>query len=131
MDWMTTSPEAIRFTLSLKSLQKALNCPDFLASVNIFIVRSISALVMFPLSGYVYSPMASTTIAASIMPIEGIFKIHALPLNSGFKSSAQVFIGRLIRSGLIPRVSALYTVGISVTYLLGSDENSFEVAPFK
>ena len=83
IDWMTTSPEAIRFTLSLKSLQKALNCPDFLASVNIFIVRSISALVMFPLSGYVYSPMASTTIAASIMPIEGIFKIHALPLNSG------------------------------------------------
>ena len=74
---------------------------------------------------------ASTTIAASIMPIEGIFKIHALPLNSGFKSSAQVFMGRLIRSGLIPRVSALYTVGINVTYLLGSDENSFELAPFK
>ena len=65
------------------------------------------------------------------MPIEGIFKIQALPLNSGFKSSAQVFMGRLIRSGLIPRVSALYTVGINVTYLLGSDENSFELAPFK
>ena len=62
---------------------------------------------MFPLSGYLYSPIASTTMAASIIPIEGIFKIEAFPLNSGFNNSAQLLIGLLIKSGLIPRVSAL------------------------
>jgi hypothetical protein len=35
-----------------------------------------------------------------MMPIDGMFKIAALPLNSGFSSSAQEPIGRLIRSGL-------------------------------
>ena len=63
---------------------------------------SISALVMLPLSGYLCSPDASTT-----MPIEGMFRIAALPLNSGFSSSFQDSIGRLIRSGRIPSVSAL------------------------
>ena len=52
IDWITVSPEAIRLTLSLKSFQKARNWPAFLASVRIFMVRSISALVMLPLSGY-------------------------------------------------------------------------------
>ena len=52
-------------------------------------------------------PMASTTIAASMMPIEGMFKIDALPLNSLFSSSAQEVMGRLIRSGRMPSVSAL------------------------
>ena len=75
--------------------------------------------------------MASTTIAASIIPIDGILRIQALPLNSGFNSSAQVFIGLLIRSGLIPRVSALYTVGIKVAYLVGSLENSVEFGPLR
>ena len=107
IDWITTSPDAMRFTLSLKSLQKARNWPAFFASVKIFIVRSISALVMFPLSGYVYSPIASTTIAASIIPIEGMFRMQAFPLNSGLRSSAHVFMGLLIRSGRIPKVSAL------------------------
>ena len=62
---------------------------------------------MLPLSGYLYSPIDSTTIAASIIPIDGIFKIEALPLNSGFNNSAQVLIGLFIRSGRIPSVSAL------------------------
>ena len=52
IDWITVSPEAIRLTLSLKSFQKARNWPTFLASVNTFMVRSISAFVMLPLSGY-------------------------------------------------------------------------------
>jgi hypothetical protein len=51
--------------------------------------------------------MASTTIAASMMPMDGMFRIAALPLNSGFSSSAQESIGRLIRSGRMPSVSAL------------------------
>ena len=51
MDWMTTSPEAIKFTLSSKDFQNARNWPFFLASVKIPSVRSISSLVMLPLSG--------------------------------------------------------------------------------
>ena len=107
IDWITVSPEAIRLTLSLKSFQNARNWPAFLASVSIFMVRSISALVMLPLSAYLYWPVASTTIAASMMPIEGMLRIEALPLNSGLSSSAQMLIGRLIRSGRMPSVSAL------------------------
>src|SRR5471030_3128028 len=90
---------------------------------------SISFLVMLPLSGYLYLPMASTTIAASIMPIEGMFRIEALPLNSGFNNSAQEVIGRLMRSGRMPRVSALYVVGINVTHCVGVAENLVEPSP--
>ena len=75
--------------------------------------------------------MASTTIAASIMPIDGMFNIEAFPLNSGFNSSAHELIGLLIKSGRMPKVSALYTVGISVTYCVGSDANSFDLAPLR
>src|SRR5882762_3226886 len=107
IDWITVSPDAIRLTDSLKSFQNARNWPAFLASVRIFIVMSISVLVMLPLSGYWYFPVASTTIAASMMPIEGMLRMAALPLNSGFKSSAQELMARLMRSGLMPSVSAL------------------------
>ena len=113
----------------MKSDQNARNWPAFFASVIIFIVRSISFLVIFPLSGYLYSPMASTTMAASMIPIDGMFKIEALPLNSGFSSSAQVLIGRPIRSGLMPNVSALYTVGMSVTHSVGVLEKVFDISP--
>src|SRR5207237_1749625 len=65
------------------------NWPAFLASVSTFMVKSISALVMLPLSAYLYWPVASTTRAASMMPIEGMLRIEALPLNSGLSSSAQ------------------------------------------
>src|SRR6185503_20682341 len=94
IDWMTTSPEAMRLTLSLKSFQNARNWPAFLASIRVLIVRSISALVMLPLSAYLWMPLASTTIAASMMPIEGMLRIAALPLNSGVGSWAQEPIGR-------------------------------------
>src|ERR1043165_1128141 len=93
IDWITVSPEAIRFTLSLKSFQNARNWPAFFASVRVFMVRSISALDMLPLSLYLWTPIASTTIAASMMPIDGMLRIDALPLNSGFRSSAQELIG--------------------------------------
>ena len=83
IDWITTSPDAIRFTLSLKSDHRNGTGPEF-ASIRMPMVRSISSRVMFPLSGYWYSPMDSTTIAASIIPIDGMFRIDALPLNSGF-----------------------------------------------
>ena len=51
--------------------------------------------------------MASQTIAISIIPIDEMSSIEALPLNSGLSSSAHVLIGLLIRSGRIPKVSAL------------------------
>ena len=129
IDWITTSPEAIRLTLSLKSFHRLRNWPAFLASIRVLIVRSISALVMLPLSGYLYRPEASTTIAASMMPIDGMFRIAALPLNSGFSSSAQELIGRLIRSGRMPSVSALYTVGIRLMNWVGVAENFLLFSP--
>src|SRR6202795_546223 len=129
MDWMTVSPEAIRFTLSLKSFQNARNWPAFFASISTLVVRSISALVMLPLSLYLCLPVDSTTIAASMMPIDGMFRIEALPLNSGFSSSDHELIGRLIRSGRMPSVSALYTVGMSVIHWVGAAANLVEVGP--
>ena len=83
IDWMTVSPEAIRLTLSLKSFQNARNWPAFLASVSTPMVMSISALVMLPLSGYLYLPVASTTIAASMMPIDGNVEDGGLALELG------------------------------------------------
>ena len=107
IDWITTSPEAIRFTDSSKVFQNARNWPAFFASVKIAMVRSISSFVMLPLSPYRISPIASQTMAASMMPMEAMFRIDALPLNSGLSSSVQLPMGRPIRSGRIPRVSAL------------------------
>src|ERR1700755_3402723 len=107
IDWITTSPDAIRLTLSLKSFQNARNWPAFFASVITFMVRSISSFVILPLSAYLYLPVASTTIAASMMPIEGMLRIEALPLNSGLSNSDQELIGRLMISGRMPSVSAL------------------------
>src|SRR3984957_17334132 len=69
IDWITVSPDDIRLTLSLKPFQNARNWRAFLASVRTFIVMSISAFVMLPLSGYLCFPVAPTTIAASMMPI--------------------------------------------------------------
>src|SRR4029077_18019725 len=107
IDWITTSPEAIRLTLSLKSFQNARNWPDFFVSVMTAIVLSLSAVVMLPLSTYLTLPVASDAIAASVMPIDGMSRIAVLPLNSGLRSSAQDAIGRLIKSGRMPSVSAL------------------------
>ena len=54
---------------------------------------------MLPLSAYLWMPMASTTIAASMMPMDGMFRMAALPANSGLSSSAHELMGRLIGSG--------------------------------
>ena len=107
IDWITTSPDAIRLTDSSKVVQKARNWPDFFASIKILMVLSISSLVMLPLSPYLMSPRDSIAIAASMMPIEGTSRIADLPLNSGFNSSRQCSIGRFTISGRMPRVSAL------------------------
>src|SRR6202158_514659 len=111
IDWITTSPDAIRLTLSLKSFQNARNCPAFFASIITAIVLSISAVVMLPLSTYFTLPVASDAIAASMMPIDGISRIATLPLNSGLSSSAQDAIGRLIKSGRVRRVAGV-VVGV-------------------
>jgi len=107
MDWITTSPEAIRLTLSSKDFQKARNWPARLASMKIAMVLSISSRVMFPLSPYWISPIDSQTMAMSMIPMAEMSRIEALPLNSGFSSSDQLLIGRPIRSGRMPSVSAL------------------------
>ncbi len=52
IDWMITSPDAIRFTLSSKLFQKARNWPAFLVSIRKAMVLSISGFVMLPLSPY-------------------------------------------------------------------------------
>ena len=44
IDWMTTSPEAIRLTLSSKLFQKARNWPAFFVSIRKAMVLSISGL---------------------------------------------------------------------------------------
>src|SRR4249919_470730 len=90
IDWITTSPDAIRLTLSSKDFQNARNWPSPLVLMRKSMVLSISALVMLPLSAYLMLPAASMIIAASMMPIEGMFKMEALPLNFGSMISAQV-----------------------------------------
>src|SRR5579872_1228343 len=97
IDWITTSPDAIRLTDSSKVFQNARNCPDFLASVMIFKVLSSSALVMLPLSPYFTSPIDSQTIAASMMPIDEMLRIEALPLYFGSSSCFHCVIGSLTR----------------------------------
>src|SRR2546426_5138912 len=66
IDWITTSPDAMRFTLSLKSFQNARNCPAFFASMSVLIVRSISGFVMLPLSRYLTKPEIDLTIKTLI-----------------------------------------------------------------
>src|ERR1700744_1305847 len=98
IDWITTSPDDIRLTLSLKSFQKARNWPAFFALVMMAMVLSISAVVMLPLSPYLTLPVASQALAASMMPIAGTLRIADLPLKSGSSNSARLSIGFLIRS---------------------------------
>ena len=85
IDWITTSPEAMRLTNSSKVFQKARNWPSFLVLIRKSMVLSISALVMLPLSPYFTMPADSQIIAASMMPIEGMFRIDVLPLNFGIE----------------------------------------------
>src|SRR2546422_3772483 len=88
IDWITTSPDAIRLTDSSKVVQKARNWPDFFASIKILMVLSISSLVMLPLSPYLMSPRDSIAMAASMMPIEGDRKSTRLNSSHGYISYA-------------------------------------------
>src|SRR5271169_505002 len=110
IDWITTSPDAIRLIDSSKLFQNARNWPAFLASVRTAMVLSISDLVMLPLSGYFMTPIDSQTIAASMMPIDEMLRIDALPLYFGSSICFHWVIGSLTRSGRIPSVSALKIV---------------------
>ena len=126
IDWITTSPAAIRLTLSSKVDQKARNWPSFFSAIRASIVLSISSLVMLPLSPYFRSPRASSAIAASMIPIEGMLTSAVLPLNSGLNSSTQLLISRPTRSGRMPRVSALEIVGMAVARPVGAAANSVD-----
>ena len=50
IDWMTTSPEAIRFTDSSKVFHSARQWPAFFSSISLPMVCSISSRVRLPLS---------------------------------------------------------------------------------
>ena len=54
-----------------------------------------------------------------MMPMVGLSCSAALPLNSGLSRSAQLVILRPVRSGRMPSVSPLVTVGIAVTHSVG------------
>src|SRR5271155_5182384 len=131
IDWITTSPEAIRLIDSSKLFQNARNWPAFLASVKTPMVLSISALVMLPLSPYFITPSDSQIIAASMMPIDEMLRIAALPLYFGSISCFHWVIGSLIRSGRMPSVSALKIVGIRLNHWVGCLEKVFESLPVR
>ncbi len=120
MDWITTSPDAIRLTDWSNEPQNERNWPDCLISCIAAIVLSISALVMLPLLPYLMSPRASSAMATSITPIVGLSCSAALPLNAGSMRSAQLSIGRPTRSGRMPSVSALVVVGTPVRNAVGA-----------
>src|SRR6516162_9243446 len=121
IDWTTTSPEAIRFTDWSKFVQKARNWPDFLTPVMISKVLSISARLMLPLLPYLMSPRASSAIATSTVPTTATSLSAALPLYFGLIKSLQLVIASLppTRSGRTPSVSALNTVGTTVSQSVG------------
>ena len=107
IDWMTTSPAAIRFTLSSNVFHSARKWPAFFSSISLAIVLVSSSCVGLPLSPYFISPAASSAMMASMMPMVGMFWIAALPLKSGESRSAQLVMSRPTRSGRMPSVSAL------------------------
>ena len=107
IDWITTSPDAIRFTLSSNVFHSARKWPPFFSSISRAMVLVSSSWVGLPLSPYFISPADSSAIMASMMPLVGMFWIAVLPLKSGEIRSAQVVISRPTRSGRMPSVSAL------------------------
>src|SRR6201990_3103193 len=115
IDWITTSPDAIRFTDWSNVVQNERNWPERLISIIVSMVLSISAFVMLPLLPYLTWPLASIAMATSITPTVGWSCSAALPLKSGLIRSAQLVIGRLTRSGRTPSVSALVTVRTAVS----------------
>src|SRR5260221_13554997 len=129
IDWITTSPDAIRFTDWSNEVQNERKCPVFLMSIMIAMVLSISAFVMLPLLAYLTSPRASIAIATSMMPTVGLSWSAGLPLNSGLIRSFQLVIGRPVRSGRTPSVSALVTDGMPVSHSVGLVANFWPSGP--
>src|ERR1700757_3546307 len=129
IDWIPTSPEAIRFTDWSNVVQNERNWPDRLISIIVSMVLSISARVMLPLLPYLTWPLASIAIATSITPTVGWSCSAALPLNSGLTRSAQLEIGRPTRSGRMPSVSALVTVGTAFSQSVGPAANVLRAGP--
>src|SRR6266849_4671098 len=129
IDWITTSPEAIRLTDWSKLDQNERKCPDFLIAIIVSMVLSISAWVMLPLLPYLRSPRASSAIATSMTPTVGWSCNAALPLNSGLIRSAQLLIGRPTISGRMPSVSALVMLGMPVSQSVGLLENFWPSGP--
>src|SRR5258707_13777815 len=119
IDWITTSPDAIRFTDWSNDDQKERKWPDFLTSIITLRVLSISSLVMLPLLPYLMSPRASIAIATSMMPMVGLSCRAALPLNSLESRSPQLVIGRPTRTGRMPSESPLETGGTPVSHPVG------------
>jgi hypothetical protein len=99
IDWITTSPEAIRLTDWSDDDQNERNWPDCLMSSILSTVLSISARVMLPLLPYWMSPRASSAMATSMMPMVGLSWIAVRPLKSGLSTSAQLVTLRPVRSG--------------------------------
>src|ERR1700722_2252270 len=116
IDWITTSPEAIRLTDWSNDDQNERNWPDCLTSIMTLTVLSISSFVILPLLPYLTWPPASSAMATSMTPIAGLSWIAALPLKSELRMSAQLSTLRPTRSGRMPSVSPLVTVGMAVTH---------------
>src|ERR1700730_5904811 len=129
IDWITTSPDAIRFTDWSKLDQNERKWPDFFTSIIVLMVLSISSLVMLPLLPYLMSPRASSAIATSMTPTVGWSCSAALPLNSGLSRSAQLLTGRPTKSGRMPSVSALVMVGVPVNHSVGAFEQAGQSDP--
>ena len=81
---------------------------------------------MLPLLPYLIWPLASIAMATSITPTVGWSCNAALPLKSGLIRSAQLVTGRPTRSGRMPSVSALVTVGTPVSQSVGSAAKVFQ-----
>src|SRR5258708_10516355 len=125
IDWITTSPDAIRFTDWSNDDQKERKWPDFLTSIITLRVLSISSLVMLPLLPYLMSPRASIAIATSMMPMVGLSCSAALPLKSLDNRSPQLVIGPPPSSPRMPSESALVSVGTPVTHSVGAPPVTF------
>ena len=93
IDWITTSPAAIRFTLSSKVFQSARKWPAFFSSISLAIVVGQLVLGRIALVAiFQHRRPPRSAIMASMMPLVGMFWIAVLPLKSGEIRSAQVVI---------------------------------------
>src|SRR5215471_8068307 len=131
IDWITTSPAAIRLTDSSKLPQNARKKPDCLILFMISKVLSISARLMLPMSTYLISPRACNAIAASVTPTIAREQSDDLPLYFGSSKSPQLVTlsAPPTRSGRMPSVSALNSVGSITSQSVGWPANFLPSGP--